>query len=205
MQNKTINRAILIAGLALGATSAVHSADEPKLIMGASDFMLAGTCVACHGNEGASVGPASPSIGGLSKDYFLETMQGFASGDIPSTIMGRIAKGYTDGEIEQMANYFIDKPFVKAKQEFDATKVKKGAKLHDKYCEKCHAEGGSSKEDDSGILAGQWIHYTRWQMADYIAGHRPATKKMKKKVKKLVSKEGDAGVEALIHYYASQK
>lgn len=205
MQNKTLSSAMLVAGLALGTTSTVHSADEPKLIMGASDFMLAGTCVACHGENGASVGPASPSIGGLSKDYFVETMQSYASGDIPSTIMGRIAQGYTEGEIEQMANYFVDKPFVKAKQEYDATKAKKGAKLHKKYCEKCHAEGGSSKEDDSGILAGQWMQYTQWQMADYISGHREATKKMKKKVKQLVAKEGDAGVDALIHYYASQK
>ena len=116
-----------------------------------------------------------------------------------------IAQGYTDEEIEQMSDYFAGQKFVAAKQAFDESQVKEGAKLHDKYCEKCHAEGGTSKEDDSGILAGQWTPYLSWTMDDYRAGDREMTKKMKKQVEKLVSKEGDAGLQALYNYYASQQ
>ena len=42
-------------------------------------------------------------------------------------------------------------------------------------------------------------------MDDYRAGDREMTKKMKKQVEKLVSKEGDAGLQALYNYYASQQ
>lgn len=205
MAYKTLTTAIMVAGLTAGAAFTASAADKPKLMMGASASMLSNTCAGCHGTDGASQGPAAPTIAGLSKDYFVETMQGFASGEIPSTIMGRIAKGYNDDEIQSMATYYKDKPFVKAVQSFDSSLVKKGKKLHDKYCEKCHAEGGQSAEDDAGVLAGQWTPYVSWTLADYKGGDREASKKMKKKMKKLMEKEGSAGMKALISYYASQQ
>jgi sulfide dehydrogenase cytochrome subunit len=198
MAHKTLKFA-LIAGVLSLATSGVATAD------GASASMLSDTCFGCHGTEGASAGPATPSISGISKDYFVEIMNGFASGDVPSTIMGRIAKGYTEDEITTMAKYFSSQEFIKAKQDFDPTLAKTGAKLHDKYCEKCHAEGGSSAEDDSGILNGQWSPYVKWTLSDFTEGHRDAPKKMNKQLKKLVKKEGDAGINALLNYYASGK
>ena len=200
----TLTKAILVAGLALGATSAM-AADSPKLKMGASDSMLANTCAGCHGTNGISQGPAAPTISGLSNDYFVEVMQGFASGEVQSTIMGRIAKGYTEGEIVQLAKFYVALPFEKAVQEFDPKLAKKGAKLHDKYCEKCHAEGGQSAEDDAGVMAGQWTPYTNWQLSNFQAGGREAPKKMKKKMEKMLAKEGSVGIEALLNFYASQK
>jgi sulfide dehydrogenase cytochrome subunit len=204
---KTLGTALLVAILAISVSSAAFAAEEkkPELLTGASATMLANTCAGCHGTNGASMGPAAPTIAGLSKDYFVETMKGFASGDIPSTIMNRIAAGYSDDEFGAMADYFGSQPFVKAKQGFDPKLAKKGAKLHDKYCEKCHEDGGQSGEDDAGILAGQWTPYVNWTLADYKSGDREATKKMKKKLQQMLEKEGSAGVEALLNYYASQR
>ncbi|MDJ0807184.1 MAG: cytochrome c4 [Gammaproteobacteria bacterium] len=205
MAYTTLKKA-LIGALVISASSVTFAADEKKATMtGASADMLSNTCAGCHGTYGASAGPATPSLGGISSEYFQETMAGFASGDIKSTIMGRIAQGYSEEEIALMADYFSKQKYVPAKQSFDEALAKKGAKLHDKYCEKCHAEGGSSAEDDSGILAGQLIPYLRYTLADYKAGDREMTKKMKKKVNKLMQKEGDAGFEALFNYYASQQ
>ncbi len=205
MTRKIVGKALLTASLAVSASLPAVAADKPALMMGASASMISDTCFGCHGTEGASAGPAIPTISGLSKEYFVELMEGFKSGDIPSTIMDRIAKGYTPEEFKMMADFYGDKPFVKATQKFDKKLAKKGAKLHDKYCEKCHSEGGQSAEDDSGVLAGQWTPYLKWTLADYNAGHREMTKKMKKKMKKLVKKEGDPGLTALLNYYASQK
>ncbi len=205
MTYRSIIQAALVAGLAIGASATTIAAEKPKLMMGASARMLADTCAGCHGGDGASNGPATPTIAGLSPDYFEETMEDFADGEIPSTIMGRIAKGYTKDELKTLAKYFEKLPFVPAKQEFNPKLVKKGKKLHKKYCEKCHGDGGTSAEDDAGVLAGQWTPYLSWQLANFKAGDREAPKKMKKKMKKMLSKEGSKGLEALISYYASQQ
>lgn len=191
---------VLAGAIMLSATSVTLAADA-----GPSAQMLSDTCAGCHGTDGISGGPATPTIAGLSEEYFVEIMQGYRSGEVPSTIMGRLAKGYGDEEFEKMAGYFAQQPFSRADQTFDAKLAKNGAGLHDKYCEKCHAEGGSSAEDDSGVLAGQWRPYLQWTLADQSAGERKMGKKMKKKMEKLLSEKGDKGLQALIEFYASQK
>ena len=170
-----------------------------------SASMLANTCAGCHGTNGSSMGPASPTIAGISKDFFVETMEAYKSGERLSTIMGRIAKGYTDEEVKLMAGFFSKQPFVVQPQKFDTKKASFGKKLHKKYCEKCHEDGGTSSEDDAGILAGQWDQYIRYSMQDFTSGNREMTKKMKKKVKSLREEHGDDGIDALIHFYISHK
>ncbi len=172
---------------------------------GPSGVMLADTCAGCHGTDGSSVGPATPTIAGISEEYFKESMVGYKNAERPSTIMSRIAKGYSDEEIALMAKHFSQLEMVRQTQEFDPKLAKQGEKLHEKYCEKCHEDGGRSAEDDAGILAGQWHEYLTFTMEDFRKGDREMTKKMGKKVKKLEQKEGDAGFTALMHYYASQK
>ncbi len=166
--------------------------------------MLAYTCVGCHGTNGVSGGPATPTIAGISEEFFIENMQGYRSDEIPSTIMGRIAKGYSDEEIALLAGYFSSQPFVAAKQDSDPELAAKGAKLHDKYCEKCHAEGGTSAEDDAGILKGQWTPYVNWTLADYHSGSREMTKKMKKQMNKMIEKKGDEAFPQILNFYAAE-
>jgi sulfide dehydrogenase cytochrome subunit len=202
MAYKKLKRA-LIGALIIGASPAVYAADEkPKTITGASAGMLANTCAGCHGTNGASSGPATPTIAGISAVYFEEVMKGFKEGTVKNTIMGRIANGYSDEEIKAMGEHFSKQPFVPTQQPFDEKLADKGAKLHDKYCEKCHADGGSSAEDDSGILLGQLTPYLHYTMSDFKSGDRVIGKKMKKKVNELTKKEGDEGFEALFNFYA---
>jgi len=198
---KTLKKLAVLAGVAAIGAAPLALADS-----GASARMLAENCTGCHGTDGASSGPASPSIGGINGEYFVEMMKGYKEGTTPSTVMGRIAKGYSEEEIAKMSAFFAAKPFVPAKQKFDDKLAKKGQKLHDKYCEKCHAEGGKIvKDEEYYILAGQWSPYVKWQLADFRAGTREMPKKMRSKVENLAEKEGDAGFDALVDYYASQQ
>ena len=125
MANTSLKLAFLTSALALGLSSAVFAE-------GPTASMLANTCAGCHGTNGASVGPASPTIAAMEKESFVETMKAFQSGDMYSTIMGRIAKGYTEDEITAMAGYFAEQEFVPAKQSFDEALVSDGGKYHEK-------------------------------------------------------------------------
>jgi sulfide dehydrogenase cytochrome subunit len=155
MANKSKKLALLVGGIVLGLGSLAHAADAPKpaaapaaaapaaaLVSGATAEALANTCAGCHGTGGVSVGPASPTLAGTNPEYFNDIMKRYADGSAYSTIMGRIAKGFTTEEIALMADYFAKAPFAPAQQKFDEALVKEGGKIHDKVCEKCHSEGG---------------------------------------------------------------
>jgi cytochrome subunit of sulfide dehydrogenase len=66
---------------------------------------MASTCAACHGTNGQS-GGGIPTLAGLPKSYFIKQMQDFKSGARAATVMNRHAKGYSDAQIEQLAEYF---------------------------------------------------------------------------------------------------
>lgn len=205
------NLAWLIGTMIFGATFAASAADPgptPELISGARAQMLAGTCFGCHGTDGLSAGPATPIIAGINGEYFTEVMQGFQEGTVYSTVMGRIAKGYTEEEIKLLASYFSGKPYQAATQEFDPALAEKGAKLHHKFCEKCHSEGGkpiAGEDEDYQLLAGQWTPYLHNTMSDIRAGRREIPKKMKSRLDDLLATAGDGGIQALFAYYASEK
>jgi sulfide dehydrogenase cytochrome subunit len=163
--------------------------------------MLADTCAGCHGTDGASAGPATPSIAGNSETYLVDTMKAFKSGERPGTVMGRIAKGYSEEEFKLMASVFAKQPNAKTSQKTDAAKVAAGSKLFGDNCEKCHDKNGGLADDDSGILASQWLPYLQYSMEDFRAGSREMAKKMKKKVDKL----DDDELAALLQFFASQQ
>lgn len=193
----------------------------------ASPSMLSNTCLGCHGPAGISAGPATPTISGMSEIYIIGAMLAYKYDNdedkvdemiesdpdfedvefFPraSTVMNRIAKGYTEAQIKLIAKHFAGLPFQGANQQADAGQAKAGAKLHEDHCEKCHEDGGKSAEDDAGVLAGQWMPYLEYTMADFANGDRAQPKKMKKQMEKAHGKHGDKGTADLIQFYANQK
>lgn len=75
---------------------------------------LASSCAACHGTNGNSASGDSagttPSISHIDKSLFMSEMFAFRSGERPATVMHRHAKGLTNQEIEDLAEYFSKQP-----------------------------------------------------------------------------------------------
>jgi sulfide dehydrogenase cytochrome subunit len=115
--------------------------------------------------------------------------------------MGRLAKGYSDAEIDLMAEYFSKQKFHATTQPVDAAKVRKGADLQEANCSRCHLDDGKEGKDDTPVMASQWLGYLQMQMSLYQSGVRKMPEKMAEKVKPL-SKED---LDALLHFYASVK
>jgi cytochrome subunit of sulfide dehydrogenase len=84
----------LAAALPQGAAAA-----DPRAIIQAR------SCNSCHGPDGYSPG-AIPSIRSMPQRSFIKAMQDFRSGRRTGTIMGRLAKAYSDADIQAMAEYF---------------------------------------------------------------------------------------------------
>ena len=67
--------------------------------------MLSNSCAACHGTDGKSPG-AIPAINGKSSQFISQSLREFREGKRAATVMGRHASGYTDEEIQLIADYF---------------------------------------------------------------------------------------------------
>jgi sulfide dehydrogenase cytochrome subunit len=176
------------------AASAAVSAAPPTA------EMLSNACAGCHGTHGASAGPSMPSLAGQNKTAFVEAMKGFKTGDRPSSVMGRLAKGYSDAEIDAMADFFAkQKPYRPVQPAVDKKLVAKGKAVYDQACKRCHIENGKEFEENQPVVAGQWLKYLQIQTAAFMDGSRKISDKKKEKVEKLTAEQW----EAMAHYYAS--
>jgi len=172
-------------------------------------------CAGCHGKDGASADSGVPIIGGYSAKYLVDSLTNYKNKARPcpevkylegsqkgqSTDMCSVAGKLSDADIKGLADYLAKKPFVRATQTVDAAKAERGKHIQDAHCVKCHEDGGSSPDDDSGILAGQWMPYVRHTFEEFSSGQRPIPKKMKPKFDELTKDD----VDALVHYFGSFK
>lgn len=172
-------------------------------------------CNECHGENGVSQWDDMPTIGGM--DAFTqadalyvyrdqertcaESAYRLGDTDRAPTTMCATTADLSDDDIEAIAEHYAALTFVPAVQDFDAALAGAGAAIHKQECDRCHSEGGSSAEDEAGILAGQWMGYLRLAFAQYAADERPQDKKMREKMEPLSADD----IEALVHYYASQQ
>ena len=103
---RAFSRYLLVAGLSLGLGSTAAMADGK---LEASGEAIGITCVACHGVNGSGSDPI-PSLNNHTKESIVAMMQGYKNDEIPASVMNRHAKGYTDAEIEAVAEYFANLP-----------------------------------------------------------------------------------------------
>ncbi len=172
-------------------------------------------CNGCHGNDGASQWNDVPTIAGISEFVHSDALYIFRDEARPctetkykqgdtsraATTMCAVTADMSDDMIDEVAAYYAAKPFVAAKQDFDAGLAEAGKAIHEAECDRCHSEGGSNPEDDASILAGQHMGYLMDTFAEYRAGEREQPQKMEEKLSAL----SDDDVKALVNFYASQQ
>jgi sulfide dehydrogenase cytochrome subunit len=91
----TISVAALFLAM-IGAASAAGLADAPP---------GAAACSGCHPAT-RSVDTSVTRLIGRTPADLVTAMQGFKSGQLTSTVMGRIAKGFSDDEIKAIAEWY---------------------------------------------------------------------------------------------------
>lgn len=196
---------VLIAlGLACAAAAAAAAADVSELVKKCND---------CHGDKGVSQWSDVPTIAAVSPVVLSDAMLSYRDKERPcepseyrqgdktreKTDMCTVAGKLSDAEVDALGEHYGKLPFVGAKQPFDAALAKQGKTIHDRDCEKCHADNARDPEEDAGILAGQWTGYLKEQFEHYKAGKRSQAEKMEAKLNKLT----DQDIKALLNFYAS--
>ncbi len=94
----------LSAADAPAGAPATTTAQPPAPPSPAAVVNMINNCYSCHGTDGRSPG-SIPSLTGKNAEQALLMLKEFKSGQLATTVMTRHAKGYTDVELEALANY----------------------------------------------------------------------------------------------------
>ncbi len=97
MKNAIVIGALSVVGLVPGSASAQHAGRD-----------LAAPCAICHGTNGRAVTQAVTSLAGLPKEHISAQMRAFRDGKRSATVMHQIAKGYTDAQIDSLAQWYAE-------------------------------------------------------------------------------------------------
>lgn len=193
----SVKRHLLVVSLVsiLGGKAAAATGDP--------SFALNWNCNGCHGPDGASVGQHIPSIAGMHPRYLFTVMRSYKLDDRYSTIMGRVAKGYSVAEIRSMAAYYSGKEWSNASVEVNDDQVAAGREVHEELCSECHENGGHYQDKEIPRLAGQWPEYLLQQMVDFRNPQlkMPQPEKMQRRMADLSQEE----LKALSVFYAKAR
>lgn len=90
----------ILGGAALAASAGALAADPaPGPPAGAT------SCSGCHAPAGRVTSPSIPPLDGLRAADVARAMAEYRTGDRPGTVMGRIARGFTDTEAEAIGRW----------------------------------------------------------------------------------------------------
>jgi len=92
----------LIGGISMKKNNALAQQEKQP-----SAWLLANSCAACHGTNGAEFNDIIPPLAGMDKDKFIKEMTKFKTQPAEDFVaMGIIAQPMTDSEIKAMAEFF---------------------------------------------------------------------------------------------------
>lgn len=170
-------------------------------------------CSSCHGTAGAAVSDAIPSIGGQHKDFLKNSMMDMKPVEVDgkqqtpkrySTLMKVFLKGYSEAEIEAMADWYSSRPWVATSYPLNQELVAKGkASTQLETCVSCHGANGNNIED-TGIprIGGQVPTYLYSALLEYKNNKRTTERSAEMEFVKEIS---DEELKALAEYFSSLK
>lgn len=118
-------------------------------------------CLRCHGENGVSPTPETPSLGGIPEYYALLQLVEFRDGNRRSGIMREIVKAMTDDDLRAAAAFVAEQPRPPAPNEpGDPARMQRGTDLVAKHrCNQCHGKR---------FLGGEQMPPLRHQREDYL-------------------------------------
>ncbi|MBN2866585.1 MAG: cytochrome C [Thiotrichales bacterium] len=105
-----MKKQLLLSLLLCASTLSVLPANAEQANPMASGAAMAWQCAPCHGTNGQEFLEAMPPLAGMPVEQFTRAMLAYRDGTRPAVIMDRVARGFTDAEIDAMAVWFEKQP-----------------------------------------------------------------------------------------------
>jgi cytochrome c553 len=179
---------------------------ERGRVIAAQGKVGAPACAQCHAFNGGSDGSgAFPRIAGQSSYYLAGQLRDFTTGIRANAVMTPIAKALTPDDIADLSAYYagVQSPFLPLPAP-DPALTRRGeqlAKTGDaakglQSCDNCHGPGGVGEPPAIPYLAGQYAHYTSFELRMWQQGFRKSSPGGMAVIAKLLSDQDIAAVAA---------
>ncbi len=181
--------ALLTAGLLLAVPASAQTVEERLP-----------TCLACHGENGASATPTVPSLGGMPVNYVLSQLYLFRENIRQVDPMNAMAAGLSDDDLRTLGALINKMPPPPPAAKLAAAEEEAGSALVEKYhCNSCHMPNLSGQGTIPHI-AGQHVEYLQEALVTYKnntrRGYSPA-------MNEAVQAVADEEIPLLARYVAS--
>jgi cytochrome c553 len=155
----------------------------------------AAACAGCHGEQGVSAIPTTPSLAGQDAQYIAAALAAYKDDTRNNETMKGLATALDDAAIKNLAAFY-------AHQQPLAPDVRKPLTTQEwaQRCDRCHGQNGNSTNPRLPALAGQRTDYLIKVLHAYRTGAR---KSPEMAAMSEVLTEND--IENLSAYYAAQK
>lgn len=158
---------------------------------------LASACAKCHGEDGNSKIPGTPSLAGQQPRYFVVAIQEYLNKERKKAPMHSMLAGLSKRDMESLALYFASQtPVPRAAPSFGDPVA--GEPLS-AVCGGCHGSHGVSTDTTTPSLAGQDARY----LVDAIKAYR--TTRKRENMRLYVTGLSDKDIENIAAFYAVQK
>ena len=153
------------------------------------------SCSGCHGDEGVSGSPATPSLAGQDAQYIAAALLGYKTGTRANDTMKGIAASLDANVMKNLGAYY-------ATLEPNAPNVRKPLTTEEwtQRCDRCHGINGNSTNPRIPALAGQRVDYLEKVLHDYQTGARKSPQ-----MAPMADALNDQDIEGLAAHYARQK
>ncbi len=139
---------------ALAQTPAPGDAEAGKAI--------AAACAGCHGDQGVSGNPATPSLAGQDATYLAAALSAYKDATRSNETMAGLAKPLDEAAMKNVASYYA----ALEPQRVNVSKPLSPDEWANK-CDRCHGLNGNSTRVDIPALAGQRMDYLEAVLHDY--------------------------------------
>jgi cytochrome c553 len=187
--------------LTLGALTLFATCGRASAADVAAGKALAEGCAGCHGADGISQTPLTPSLAGQSDEFVQWQLVYFRAGTRKSEVMGPIAEALNNEEIRNLGAYYTSLPPPKPQPAADEL-AQTGEKLARQHrCASCHSDDYSGFRA-AARLAGQREDVLSKALHDFKSGTRVGSGVAS--MSDVVYELNDADMQALAHYMATR-
>ncbi len=124
-------------------------------------------CAGCHGDQGVSGNPATPSLAGQDAGYLAEALAGYKNAGRSNETMAGLAGSLDAAAMNNVAAYYAGLQPQRANVSKPLTPDEWAQK-----CDRCHGPNGNSARPDIPALAGQRMDYLEAALHDYQSHER---------------------------------